>query len=184
MYVSFIFYNGKDENFMLNILGGGRIHTKETTPIRIHSKKIINFFRTLKHGKHLLQHRNEFVVTTINPFIICRLIKSLLFVSGLFLECPGVTSVLLKTNLQHIQAPIQSLSIYDFDRTITTLTNDLFATSSSNGLAIKHLQFSNSNIQLLKENSLINLKESLESLSIVNGKLTNVSKHNSITLVS
>lgn len=99
-----------------------------------------------------------------------------LFVAGLFLECPGVTSVLLKTNLQHIEAPIQSLSIYDFDRTITTLTNDLFASSSTNGLQIKHLQFSNSNIQMLRDNSLINLKESLESLSIVHGKLTNVSK--------
>lgn len=97
--------------------------------------------------------------------------------SGLFLECPGVTSVLLKSNLQHIQSPIQSLSIYDFDRTITTLTNDLFASSSTNGLQIKHLQFSNSNIQMLKENSLINLKDSLESLSIANGKLKNVSKH-------
>lgn len=97
--------------------------------------------------------------------------------AGLFLECPGVTSVLLKTNLQHIQAPIQSLSIYDFDRTITALTNDLFASSSPNGLQIKHLQFSNSNIQMLKDNSLINLRDSLESLSIVNGKLTNVSKH-------
>lgn len=102
---------------------------------------------------------------------------SIFFVSGLFLECPGVTSVLLKTNLQHVQAPIQSLSIYDFDRTITTLTNDLFASSSTNGLQIKHLQFSNSNIQMLKDNSLINLKDSLESLSVVNGKLTNVSKH-------
>lgn len=97
--------------------------------------------------------------------------------AGLFLECPGVTSVLLKTNLQHIQAPIQSLSIYDFDRTITALTNDLFASSSPNGLQIKHLQFSNSNIQMLKDNSLINLRDSLESLSIVNGKLTNVSKY-------
>lgn len=30
---------------------------------------------------------------------------------------------------------------------------------------------------MLRDNSLINLKESLESLSVVNGKLTNVSKH-------
>lgn len=88
-----------------------------------------------------------------------------------------MTSVLLKSNLQNINAPIQSLSIYDFDRTITTLTNDLFASSSFHGLQIKHLQFSNSNIQLLKDNSLINLKDSLESLSVVNGKLTNVSRH-------
>lgn len=109
------------------------------------------------------------------------LIHHFLFIhfTGLFLECPGVTSVLLKTNLQHIEAPIQSLSIYDFDRTITTLTNDLFASSTVNGLQIKHLQFSNSNLQMLKDNSLNNLKDSLESLSIVHGKLTNVSKQQS-----
>lgn len=88
-----------------------------------------------------------------------------------------MTSVLLKNNLQYIHSPIQSLSIYDFDRTITTLTSDLFASTTTNGLQIKHLQFSNSNIQTLKDNSLINLKDSLESLSIVNGKQTNVSKH-------
>lgn len=103
-------------------------------------------------------------------------------IAGLFLECPGVTKVLLKNNLQHINSPIQSLSIYDFDRTLTTLTSDLFTTSSPNGLQIKHLQFSNSNIQMLKDNSLINLKDSLESLSIVNGKLTNVSKHNRFSI--
>lgn len=122
--------------------------------------------------------RNRKFFSTFNiSFCVNKSLIYSLCLSGLFLECPGVTSVLLKSNLQHIEAPIQSLSIYDFDRTITTLTNDLFASSSSNGLQIKHLQFSNSNIQLLKDNSLINLKDSLESLSIVNGKLTNVSKH-------
>ncbi|CRL04742.1 CLUMA_CG017802, isoform A [Clunio marinus] len=115
-----------------------------------------------------------------NPFVECPAISEnsacpcYKFEDGLFLECPGVTSLLLKTNLQHIQSPIQSLSIYDFDRTITTLTSDLFSSSSESGLHIKHLQFSNSNLQTLKENSLVNLKESLESLSIVNGKLGNV----------
>lgn len=98
-----------------------------------------------------------------------------IYFTGLFLECPGITSVLLKTNIQHILSPIQSLSIYDFDRTVTTLTNDLFSSSSS-GVRIKHLQFSHSNIESLKDNSLISLKDSLESLSIVNGKLRNVSR--------
>lgn len=98
------------------------------------------------------------------------------FFSELFLECPAVTSILLKTNLRQVRAPIRSLSIYDFDRTVTTMTIDLFASaSSSKDLQIKQLQFSNSNIQVLKDNSLINLKDSLESLSIVNGKLTKVS---------
>lgn len=114
-----------------------------------------------------------------------------------------MTSILLKTNLRSVRAPIRSLSIYgklfgalsldlnisyqnflfvivrpfaDFDRTVTTLTNDLFSTSSSSSdLRIKQIQISNSNIQALKDNSLINLKDSLESLSIVNGKLTKVS---------
>jgi DUF4097 and DUF4098 domain-containing protein YvlB len=121
-------------------------------------------FRTLTHEKHLLQHQRE------QAFIHD-------VFTGLRRECPGVTSVLLKTNLQHIQAPIQSLSVYDFDRTITQLTNDLFASSTMSGLQIKQLQFSSSNLQTLKDNSLINLKDSLESLSIVNGKLTNVSKY-------
>jgi hypothetical protein len=106
--------------------------------------------------------------------------------TGLFLECPGITSVLLRNNLQKIHSPIQSLSIYDFDRTITTLANDLFAhaaSSSSGGTHIKHLQFSNSNIQTLRDNSLFNLKDSLESLSIVNGKLTHVSKLKDLTRI-
>jgi hypothetical protein len=105
------------------------------------------------------------------------------FIAELFLECPAVTSILLKTNLQSIRAPIHSLSVYDFDRTVTTLTNDLFVTSMQNKLQIKQLQFSNSNIQTLKDNSLINLKESLESLSIVNGKLTNVSKKHALWIL-
>jgi hypothetical protein len=99
---------------------------------------------------------------------------SFISITGLFLECPGITSMLLRNNLQHIHSPIQSLSIYDFDRTVTTLGNDLFASSPS-GIQIKHLGFSNSNIQSLKESSLTSLRESLESLSIVNGKLTHVS---------
>lgn len=97
---------------------------------------------------------------------------------GLFLECPGITSALLRNNLQSIHSPIQSLSIYDFDRTVITLGNDLFtSTSSSVAMSIKHLQFSNSNIQSLKDNSLNSLRDSLESLSIANGKLTHVSIH-------
>lgn len=84
-----------------------------------------------------------------------------------------MTSVLLKANLHHISSPIQSLSIYDFDRTVTALTSELFATGR--GLQIKHLQFSHSSVETLKDTCFVNLKDSLESLSIVNGKLKNVS---------
>lgn len=96
------------------------------------------------------------------------------------MECPGITSILLRNNLQSIHSPIQSLSIYDFDRTVITLGNDLF---SSTGMSIKHLQFSNSNIQSLKDNSLNSLRDSLEMLSIVNGKLTHVSIHLTIVVI-
>ena len=106
----------------------------------------------------------------------------LFIIAGLFLECPGITSALLRNNLQNIQAPIQSLSIYDFDRTVTTLGNDLFSTTSSNGIQIKHLQFSNTNIQALKDNSLTSLKDALESLSIQNGKLSHVSTNGGLCL--
>jgi hypothetical protein len=75
--------------------------------------------------------------------------------------------------LEIISSPIQSLSIYDFDHSITTLTPDLFS-SQHHTVYIKHLQFSHSNLQQLKENSLKNLRETLESLSIVNGKLKQV----------
>lgn len=63
-----------------------------------------------------------------------------------------------------------SLSVYDFDRSVTSLSPDLFTA----GVRIRHLQFSHSHLQILKDNSLKNLRETLESLSIVNGKLTQV----------
>ncbi|XP_058445542.1 protein artichoke [Malaya genurostris] len=112
------------------------------------------------------------------------------FEDGLFLECPSITVEALRSTLQLISAPIQSLSVYEFDRSVKTLTADLFsptsshfgassgAGASSSGSAsdvnIRHLQFSHSNLQQLKEQSLHNLRTHLESLSIVNGKLTQV----------
>lgn len=121
-------------------------------------KQILNIFDFSLKSRKMSIKRIQFFI----PF------------TGLFLECPGITSALLRNNLQNIQAPIQSLSIYDFDRTVTTLSNDIFS-SSPNGIQIKHIQFSNSNIQALKENSLASLKDSIESLSIQNAKLTQVS---------
>ncbi|XP_062699450.1 slit homolog 3 protein [Aedes albopictus] len=118
------------------------------------------------------------------------------FEDGLFLECPSITAVALRSTLQLISSPIQSLSVYEFDRSVKSLTADLFASTSShasahtstflggasggsssstgNDVNIRHLQFSHSNLQQLKENSLNNLRTHLESLSIVNGKLTQV----------
>lgn len=90
--------------------------------------------------------------------------------AGLFLECPGTTAVSLRSTLQLISSPIQSLSVYDFDRSVTSLSQDMFV----DGVHIRHLQFSHSHLQMLKDNSLKNLRATLESLSIVNGKLLQV----------
>ncbi|XP_055844308.1 protein artichoke [Episyrphus balteatus] len=92
------------------------------------------------------------------------------FEDGLFLECPGTTSMSLRTTLERITSPIQSLSIYDFDRSVTSLSQDVFQP----GVNIRHLQFSHSHLETLKDNSLRNIRASLESLSIVNGKLTQI----------
>lgn len=91
---------------------------------------------------------------------------------GLFLECPGPTAVSLHSTLQLISTPIQSLSVYDFDRAVTSLTPDIFI----GGVQIRHLQFSHSHLQMLKDNSLENLRATLESLSIVNGRLSQVKR--------
>lgn len=96
---------------------------------------------------------------------------SLSIAAGLFLECPGTTALSLRSTLERISAPIHSLSIYDFDRSVTSLSQDVIQP----GVHIRHLQFSHSHLEALKENSLRNVRGSLESLSIVNGKLTQVS---------
>ncbi|KAL9881930.1 uncharacterized protein ACN427_010004 isoform 2-T2 [Glossina fuscipes fuscipes] len=90
------------------------------------------------------------------------------FEDGLFLECPGTTAISLRSTLERISSPIHSLSIYDFDRSVTSLSQDVFQP----GVNIRHLQFSHSHLETLKDNSLKNVRASLESLSIVNGKLT------------
>lgn len=94
----------------------------------------------------------------------------LFYFLGLFLECPGTTAVTLRSTLQVISSPIHSLSVFDFDRSVTSLSQDMFMV----GVHIRHLQFSHSHLQMLKDNSLKNLRATLESLSIVNGKLLQV----------
>lgn len=91
--------------------------------------------------------------------------------AGLFLECPGTTTVSLRATLKLISSPIQSLSIYDFDRAVVELPADIFA----DGVQVRHLQFSQSHLRALRDSSLRSLRPSLESLSIVNGKLAQVS---------
>ncbi|XP_018791682.1 PREDICTED: myosin-G heavy chain-like [Bactrocera latifrons] len=90
------------------------------------------------------------------------------FEDGLFLECPGTTAMSLRSTLERISSPIHSLSIYDFDRSVTSLSQDVFQP----GVNIRHLQFSHSHLETLKDNSLRHVRATLESLSIVNGKLT------------
>lgn len=93
--------------------------------------------------------------------------------AGLFLECPSTTAGSLRSALQMIKVPIQSMSIYDFDRSVETLTADFFA----GGVHIRHLQFSHSHLKTLRDDSLQTLRTSLESFSIVNSKLEQVSIH-------
>lgn len=40
------------------------------------------------------------------------------FEDGIFLECPAATASSLRSVLQLIQGPIQSLSVYDLDRRV------------------------------------------------------------------
>ncbi|XP_058063169.1 toll-like receptor 6 [Anopheles bellator] len=108
------------------------------------------------------------------------------FEDGIFLECPGITYAALRATLRIITSPIQSLSVYDFDRSVKALPADLFGGNpnaagetvagpdASANVSIRQLQFSHSSLKLLKPNSLLALRAHLESLSIVNGKLTEV----------
>lgn len=112
-----------------------------------------------------------FIVYSLTLSLSLCLSLSLSIAAGLFLECPGTTALSLRSTLERISAPIHSLSIYDFDRSVTSLSQDVIQP----GVHIRHLQFSHSHLEALKENSLRNVRGSLESLSIVNGKLTQVS---------
>ncbi|XP_050084500.1 chaoptin [Anopheles aquasalis] len=116
---------------------------------------------------------------------------------GIFLECPGITFGALRHTLQIIGSPIQSLSVYDFDRTVKSLTSELFGGSSTVGnpqsgpvmldpssasggpgsganVTIRHLQFSHSSLKQLRQDSLLPLRAHLKSLRIANGKLDEV----------
>lgn len=92
------------------------------------------------------------------------------FENGIFLECPAATTHSLKSVLQIIYGPIQSLSIYDPDKTLARLPRDFFPDTT----VIKHLQISQSNIQELHDDCLLPLKPQLESFSLVSGRLKEI----------
>nr|CAD7267220.1 unnamed protein product [Timema shepardi] len=92
------------------------------------------------------------------------------FEDGLFLECPGASPQTIRSVLDVIATPVKSLSVYDFDKTVTTLSAHYFPPNS----IIRHLQITHSNLHELKDDSLSTLSLGLESLSIVSGKLDKV----------
>lgn len=92
------------------------------------------------------------------------------FENGIFLECPAATVDSLKSVLEIILGPIQSLSIYDPDKTLVRVPKDFFPEQT----VIKHLQISQSNIQELHDDCLQQLKPQLESFSLVSGRLREI----------
>lgn len=94
---------------------------------------------------------------------------------GLQLECPQTTATALRSTLQIVKSPIQTLSLYDFDRTATSISSDMFI----NGIFIRNLKISNTMLNMLKDNCLQYLRTTLETLSITNSKLNQVSLYGS-----
>lgn len=90
---------------------------------------------------------------------------------GLQLECPRTTATALRATLQIVKSPIQTLSLYDFDRTATSISSDMFL----NGIYIRNLKISNTQLSMLKDNCLQYLRSTLETLGITNSKLNQVS---------
>lgn len=95
---------------------------------------------------------------------------------GLQLECPRTTATILRSTLQIVKSPIQMLSLYDFDRSTTSISSDMFV----NGIHIRNLKFSNTQLTMLKDNSLQYLRTTLETLAITSSKLNQVSKKRAI----
>lgn len=70
------------------------------------------------------------------------------------------------------------LSLYDFDRSTTSISSDMFV----NGIHIRNLKFSNTQLTMLKDNSLQYLRTTLETLAITSSKLNQVSKEERLLL--
>ncbi|XP_025990987.1 protein artichoke isoform X2 [Solenopsis invicta] len=98
------------------------------------------------------------------------------FEDGLFLECAGATEETLKTTLEGVLSisgagtMVQSLSVYELDKSIEELREGAFPP----GTQIRHLQISHSSLREVNEGAFTNLKDSLESLALVSGRLPHV----------
>lgn len=129
----------------------------------------------------MYNHNRQWLLKQTNePFIICFCFFFLIPFSlvllanhwiGLQLECPQTTATALRSTLQIVKSPIQTLSLYDFDRTATSISSDMFI----NGIYIRNLKISNTRLTMLKDNCLQYLRTTLETLSITNSKLNQVS---------
>lgn len=87
------------------------------------------------------------------------------------MECPRTTSTALRATLQIVKSPVHFLSLYDFDRSTTAISSDMFVV----GIHIRNLKFSNTQLTMLKDNSLQYLRSTLETLAITSSKLNQVS---------
>jgi hypothetical protein len=92
------------------------------------------------------------------------------FEDGIFLECPAISFGTLRGVLEQVRAPIKSLSLYDLEKNVTVLPDNLFP----NHTAVTHLQITQSSIKTLRDNSLQTLRVSLESLGILHAQLQSV----------
>ncbi|XP_020711743.2 protein artichoke-like isoform X2 [Athalia rosae] len=97
------------------------------------------------------------------------------FNDGLYLECPDATEESLKSALLGVLTTsggevIQSLNIYELDRNVEELRETTFPS----GTQIRHLQISHSGIREINEDAFRRLAPSLESLTLVSGRLPHV----------
>lgn len=98
------------------------------------------------------------------------------FENGLFLECAGATEETIRSTLQKIVANagdeviLQSLRVYELDKAIEELKEGSFPSGSQ----IRHLEISHSSLRDVGETAFLNLKDSLESLGLVAGRLPHV----------
>lgn len=92
------------------------------------------------------------------------------FEDGIFLECPGATGKGVRDALSSVAGGlIQSLSIYDLEPTVFSLSADLFPLNTK----LRQLQISHSNLSVIAEDGLNNIK-SLETFAMVSGKLREI----------
>ncbi|KAG8033975.1 hypothetical protein G9C98_008456 [Cotesia typhae] len=95
------------------------------------------------------------------------------FEDGLFLECAGANEETLRKTMQTVldagPTVVQSLSIYELDKSIVELRLKSFPRSQ-----IRHLQISHSYVHDIAEEAFLPIKDSLESLALVSSRLDQV----------